>query len=154
METGGFFRHLFVFILPEFLGDCQCCKKSRGAGFFIYALWRLMAADISSSDALHGNTGSNHTWAVPLCIRPCFGQYFPASVPTGKIGNFNSWAKNSNPRFNFTVWPGLTRVPSGKMINTLPSMIFFATAWVNFCMFVAPRARFTGCSPMRQNAHP
>jgi len=53
--------------------------------FFVcyYALWRLIASLISSSDALHGNNGSNHTFAVPECILPRFGQYNPASVPTG-----------------------------------------------------------------------
>lgn len=119
-----------------------------------YALWRLIASYISSSDAVDGNTGSNHTFAVPLRMRPRFGQNFPESVPTGKIGNFNSCAKNSNPRFNLTGRPGLVRVPSGKIIRTLPSIIFFATACVNFCMFVAPRARLTGCKPIRQNAQP
>ena len=58
----------------------------RGAGD--YALWRLMASLISSSDALLGNMGSNVTVAVPGVMRPRFGQYSPASVPTGRIGNF------------------------------------------------------------------
>lgn len=47
-----------------------------------------MASDISSRDDLLGNIGSNITVAVPGVTRPRFGQYRPASVPTGKIGNF------------------------------------------------------------------
>ena len=58
-----------------------------GGGLF-YALWRLIASLISSSDALLGKIGSNVTVAVPGVTRPRFGQYRPASVPTGKIGNF------------------------------------------------------------------
>ena len=122
--------------------------------FFFYALCRFIAALISSSDALHGNNGSNHTFAVPLCILPCFGQYRPLSVPTGVIGNFNWCAKNNRPRRSGMCVPGLARVPSGKIISVLPSRILHSTACVNFCMFVAPRARFTGCNPMRQNAQP
>lgn len=47
-----------------------------------------MAALISSRDALLGKIGSNVTVAVPGVMRPRFGQYNPASVPTGKIGSF------------------------------------------------------------------
>ena len=59
-----------------------------------------MASDISSSVALHGNIGSKYMFAVPGLIFPRFGQYKPESVPTGNIGNFNSWAKNNRPRRN------------------------------------------------------
>ena len=99
-------------------------KKSRKAGFFIdvffYALWRFIASDISSNDAFDGNNGSKYTLAVPGCMRPCLGQYRPASVPTGKIGNFNLYANNNKPRFNGIFWPGFARVPSGNITMFLP----------------------------------
>ena len=90
---GGFYS---AFIYVYFIRNIEPVST------VFYALWLLMDSAISSNDALHGSSGSNHTFAVPLCMRPCLGQNLPESVPTGKIGNFNSWAKNSNPRFNFT----------------------------------------------------
>ena len=119
-----------------------------------YALWRLMASLISSSDALHGNCGSNHTFAVPEFIRPCFGQYKPASVPTGKMGSFNVWANNSRPRFNGMCSPGFARVASGNMTRVEPFRTRFSTAAANCFMFVLPRARLTPIMPARQNAQP
>ena len=68
----------------------------------VYALWRLIASLISSSDALLGKIGSNVMVAVPGVMRPRFGQYKPASVPTGKIGSFKWRAKNNNPPFKGT----------------------------------------------------
>lgn len=91
-------------------------NKNPRLGIF-YALCLLMASLISSSDALHGNNGSNQTFAIPECIRPFFGQYKPASVPTGKIGNFNVWANNNRPRFSGMCCPGLARVPSGNITS-------------------------------------
>ena len=108
-------------------------KKSRKAGFFIdvffYALWRFIASDISSNDAFDGNNGSKYTLAVPGCMRPCLGQYRPASVPTGKIGNFNLYANNNKPRFNGIFWPGFARVPSplGYFIICLVILIILFT---------------------------
>ena len=133
-------------------------KKSRKAGFFIdvffYALWRFIASDISSNDAFDGNNGSKYTLAVPGCMRPCLGQYRPASVPTGKIGSFNLYANNNKPRFNGIFWPGFARVPSGNMTRVYPSSTRFSTSLANLVMLVLPRARFTPSIPQRQNAHP
>ena len=128
-------------------------EKTRAMPGF-YALWRLMAAAISSRSAVDGNKFSKYTFATPGCIRPRFGQYRPVSVPTGKIGNFNSCAKNINPRRSAGRAPGLTRVPSGKMINVSPFMIFVATRSVSFRIFVLPRLRFTGINPIRKNIQP
>lgn len=119
-----------------------------------YALWRLMASLISSSDALLGKIGSNVTVAVPGVTRPCFGQYNPASVPIGKIGSFSWRARNNRPPFNWTCWPGFARVPSGNITKIRPFNISFSTWCDNFDRFVRPAARFTPIMPMRQNAHP
>lgn len=129
-------------------------KDTAEMAVFLYALWRLMDSLISSSDALHGNSGSNHTFAVPECMRPCFGQYKPASVPTGRIGNFNVCANNNRPRFNGILSPGFARVPSGKITRVPPFKTRFSTSSANFFMFVLPRARFTPNMPQRQNAQP
>jgi len=135
-----------------------CCrnyqKKSRRFGGIFYALWRLMASLISSSDALHGSNGSNHMFAIPGCILPCFGQYRPASVPTGKIGNFNVYANINSPRFNGILSPGFARVPSGNITRVYPSRTRFSTSAANCFIFVLPRARFTPNMPQRQNAQP
>ena len=104
--------------------------------FYVYALWRLIASDISSNVALDGNNGSKYTFAVPPCIKPRFGQYRPLSVPTGNIGNFNSCAKYNNPRRNVGRAPGFTRVPSGNIISVPPFIIFFATVSAILRIFV------------------
>ena len=129
-------------------GFC-CCVL-----FFCYTLWRFIASDISSSDAFDGNNGSKYTFAVPGFMRPCLGQYSPASVPTGKIGNFNLYASSNRPRFNGIFSPGLARVPSGNMTRVYPSSTRFSTSDANFAILVLPRARFTPSIPQRQNAHP
>lgn len=121
---------------------------------YFYALWRLMASLISSSDALHGNSGSNHTFAMPECMRPRFGQYRPASVPIGKIGSFNVCANSNRPRFSGIFCPGLARVPSGNMTKVPPFRTRFSTSSANFFIFVLPRARLTPSMPQRQNAQP
>lgn len=103
-----------------------------------YALWRLIASDISSNVALDGNNGSKYTFAVPPCIKPRFGQYRPLSVPTGNIGNFNSCAKYNNPRRNVWWVPGLTRVPSGNIIS-VPPFIIFLQPCRPFCAYLYDR---------------
>ena len=73
--------------MPVENGNRGVIEKNPCSGDFLfcvfYALWRLIASDISSNDAFDGNNGSKYTLAVPGCMRPCFGQYRPASVPTG-----------------------------------------------------------------------
>ena len=113
-----------------------------------------MASLISSSEALQGNNGSNQMFAMPECILPRFGQYNPASVPTGNIGNFNVYASINRPRFSGMRSPGLARVPSGNITNVYPSRTRFSTSAANCFMFVLPRARFTPSMPQRQNAQP
>ena len=133
---------------------CRGLYRIRTLFLWYYALWRFIAAPISSSDALLGNTGSNVTVAVPGVMRPRLGQYSPASVPTGKIGSFRWRARNSKPPFNGTCWPGFARVPSGNITKMRPFRISFSTWDDNLDRFVRPAARLTPIMPMRQNAQP